>query len=388
MGGAQKHVLDLATRLPKDKYDVEVITGRAGQLTEALQKHGISSFGSLEIDRDVKIGSDIKALWKIVSLLRHKRPDVLHLHSSKVGALGAIAGRIAGIKKIIFTSHGWAFNEDRSFISRVFISLVYWVTMICSHETIVVSEFAKKQVEKWPFIKDTLTVVRNGISKESDYSKENARLELVRIKPEIKKTLDGVSEKNIYWIGSLAELHHIKGYPYAINAVANTIRALEVKGENKKVIYTICGDGEERQRIEKMISDMGLSDRVFLMGQIPGASQYIKAFDLFLMTSKSEGLPYAILEAGLAGTTILATSVGGIPEIIDDMHSGILVRPESQQELDHAMLYAIEHQKECKNYGLKLKDRIQNQFSIEKMLADIETVYNRKIEKKNTIKSE
>lgn len=381
-GGAQRYVYDVATNLPKDQFRVKVTAGGEGILTEKLGAAGINAFGSLELGRDVNLKEDIRSFFKLVSLLRKDKPDVLHLNSSKIGGLGALAGRLARVPRVIFTVHGWAFNEKRPFYQKLFIKLLYWVTIKLCHETMVVSEAAKKQIKRWPLIQDKLTVVYNGVDKSAGFSRSNARLELSRMNPALKKALEGVSESNLVWIGTVAELHPIKGYVYALDAIERTVRALETTHSSKKVIYTIIGDGELRAAIEARIKELKLENNVILMGRVDKASEYMKAFDVFLLASLSEGLGYVLIEAGMASAPVIATSVGGIPEIIDDMQTGILVQPKNARELSHAISYMIEHPEERRRYGASLRDKVLKNFTLELMILGVQDVYLRKEEVK------
>lgn len=369
-GGAQRYVYDLATNLPKDQFEVEVMAGGNGVLIDKLVELGISANGQLPIGRDVNIWGDIKAFFKLVSILRIKKPDILHINSSKIGGLGALAGRLVGIKKIIFTAHGWAFNDDRTFISKYIIKTLHWITIILSHQTIAVSEALKIQMENWPFINEKITVTHNCIKTEAVFSKVNARFELAKINPAFDKFVKSNNSKDIIFIGSVGELHNVKGYEYSINGINNL-----VKNTNKKIVYFIIGDGEQRTHIENQIKSLGLENSVFLLGRVPDASLYMKAFDIFLMPSISEGLPYVLLEAGLAQLPIIATAVGGIPEIVDDMESGILIQAKKEKEVQHAIEYYLNHKKTMKEFGTAIQSKISKNFSIEKMIEETIKTY-------------
>lgn len=376
-GGAQRYVYDVATRLPKDLFRVRVMTGSEGPLTEKLTAAGINAFGTLELGRDVKFREDVGAFFKLVSILRKDRPDILHVNSSKIGGLGALAGRIARVKKIVFTVHGWAFNERRSIPEKLVIIFLYWTTIMLSHETMVVSHAAMRQIKYWPWVKHKLTVVHNGVGKAAGFARSNARLELVRMCPAIKTAIEGVSESNLVWIGTVAELHPIKGHIYALEAVSRVVRSLEANNSNKKILYTLIGDGEIRLEIEQKIAELKLEKNVILVGRVDKASEYMKAFDIFLLSSLSEGLPYVMIEAGIAGVPVIASSVGGLPEIIDDMESGILVQPKSARELSHAIAYAIEHPEERKQFGAKLRETVAKKFTLDYMIESVQEVYLR-----------
>ncbi len=381
MGGAQRYVYDLATNLPKDIYNVEVMAGGNGPLIEKLKLAGIEVNGDLPIERDINIFDDIKAFFKLISILRKKRPDVLHVNSSKIGGLGALVGRLTKVPKIIFTAHGWAFNEDRSFISKIFIKLSYWFIITLSHVTIAVSEATKYQMRNWPTIFEKITVIHNGIKKEPGFSKVNARYELSQLNKQFSQIIKDTPAKNLTIIGSVGELHPIKGYEYALRGIHNLINNKQNRNPNRKIVYTIFGDGESRESLEKTIKDLGIESSVILFGHVNNAYQYLKAFDIFLMPSISEGLPYVVLEAGLASLPIVSTIVGGIPEIIDDMKSGILIQSRKIKEIHHAIEFLLTHKKVQKEYGLALHEKVLKEFLINKMVEETAKIYSIEIPK-------
>lgn len=374
-GGAQRYVYDVATNLPKEAFEVEVMAGRDGILIEKLQEAGIKANGSLAIGRDVNIFEDIKAFFSLWSLLWEKKPDVLHINSSKIGFLGALAGRLAGTKHIVFTAHGWAFNEDRNLFSKVLIKTLHWITIVLSHTTISVSEALRNQMENWPFIIKKIIVIHNGTKNIPIFSKINARNELSKICPSFETITKNLG-KDLVLIGSVGELHPIKGYEYALRGLRGLLESLKSSHPNKKILYIIISDGEHKEQIENDIKNLELSNSVLLLGKVPLAFQYMRAFDLFLMPSISEGLPYVLLEAGLASLPVIATAVGGIPEIIDDMQSGILIQPKKPKEIQHALEFFITHRKTQKEYGAALQKKILNEFSLERMIAETLEAYS------------
>ncbi len=301
------------------------------------------------------------------------------MNSSKIGGIGAFIGRLTGVKNIVFTAHGWAFNENRSFISKLIIKLFHWLTMVLSHKTIAVSETLKNQVENWPFILNKIHVVHNGIENQALFSKVNARYELGKINTVFDKIIKANSPKNMVIVGSVGELHHIKGYEYAIKGIYNIILELKKTDTNKNIIYAIFGEGETRVALEKMISEFKLENNVLLFGNIQNAFQYMRAFDIYLMPSLSEGLPYAILEAGIAQLPVIASAVGGIPEVIEDMKSGVLIQSKKSDEIQNALEFYIHHKKVQNDYAKSLNTRVLNDYSISKMIKGTIEVYNKQI---------
>ncbi len=162
-GGASRYVFDLATHLPKDQYEALVICGGQGLLSEKLKKETIKTYSIHEMTRNMNILKDVHTFFKIWNILDRERPDVLHLNSPKAAGLSAVAGRLLRIKKIIFTVHGFTFNEDRPFVQKTLIKFFSWITILLSHKTILLSTIEYNQVKKWPLIQKKLFIIPLGL---------------------------------------------------------------------------------------------------------------------------------------------------------------------------------------------------------------------------------
>jgi glycosyltransferase involved in cell wall biosynthesis len=357
-GGAQRYVFDLATAM-REKFLVKVILGGDGPLAEKLKDNGIEVMTIAELGRDVNFIKDLKVGWKIWRTLLKIKPSIVHLNSSKIGGVGSLAARLAFVPKIIFTAHGWAWNEDRSSLQKSLIVCIAWLIMFLSHKTIAVSEAIKKQVIYFPFIKNKIVVVPLGIAPVDYFNKEEAQ----------QKLLGSILDKSICVIGSIGELHPIKGHGYAIGAVSGLI------SKGKKIKYIICGEGAYRPVLEKKIADLNMKEKIILAGNITEAARYLKAFDIFLFPSLSEALGYAALEAGLAGLPVIASAVGGVSEIIDDMISGILIQPEKPEEIVAAVELLLDKPELQAKYGSALHEKVLKDFSMEKMIEETEKLY-------------
>ena len=119
-GGAQRYVFDLATSLPADSYEVCVACGGDGEMRKKLLANGVRVVTIESLERNISLKKELLAFREISKIVREEMPDILHVNSSKAGIVGTLIGRIKRVPKVIFTSHGWAFNEDRGFISRFF----------------------------------------------------------------------------------------------------------------------------------------------------------------------------------------------------------------------------------------------------------------------------
>ncbi|MCH8889192.1 glycosyltransferase [Patescibacteria group bacterium] len=365
-GGAQKYVYDLATNIPSIHYDVAVICGGEGVLVDKLKKENIRVISTNSLKRDVGFFQEFEATRELFDIFKKERPDIVHLNSSKAGGLGALAARITKVKKIIFTAHGWAFNEDRNVVWKTVVYIVSIATSLLSHIVITISHRERVQTIMFPFVSEKkVSMIHIATRSPSFKEKALARAYII----EKSKTKP---KKDALWFGSIGELHKNKGYIHALRA------CVILKNVGVNFFYTIIGEGEEHARLLEFIHKNDLKDRILLAGNIPtqheGAT-LLRAFDIFLLPSLKEGLPYVLLEAGCAGLPVIASSVGGVGEIISDQKSGILIKPKDSKALVVAIRLLVSDDSLRAKFGTKLKEKIVTEFSFEHMLEKTVEVY-------------
>ena len=367
-GGAQRQVFDLATGLSKEKFEVAVALGGKGLLKEKLDAAGIRTISVETLGRDVKIFSDLISFFKIFQIIKKEKPDIVHTHSPKAGGLSLFAVFVLNLflklkatgsykLKAIYTSHGWTFRENRGGLWQILVRLASWLIVALSDKTIVVSEDDKRETSDFLGVKEKIVCIQNGIGTINFLEKVAARKKIL---PRQEKLTD------TFWFGAIAELHKNKGLNFAIEAM----------DKNLPAILVIIGEGEERKNLEKLIMERGLSEKVFLAGQVDNAATFLKAFDVFLLPSLKEGMPYSVLEAGVAGRPMIASAVGGLPEIISDMESGILVQTGRPAEIKKAMEFLLNNPERRAVFGAALQNAVISKFGLSKMLGKVENLYN------------
>ena len=360
-GGAQKYVFDLASEMAeRNDYDVIVAYGEPfGELSDKLKTSEIRTIEIKGLSRDINLFGEFKVIKSVWKILKNEKPDVIHLNSPKIGGLGSLLGRLAGIEKILYTAHGWTFNEDRPLWQRFLIQYFSWLTILFSHKTIVIAKQEYDQVIGWPFISDKkLKLIYNGIKPIYFLNRDQAQ-----------EFFGGKILNDDLVVGTIAELHKNKGLKYAIDAFEDVVE----KKDNLKFI--IIGEGEERQDLEEEILEEGLSKKVSLVGKIEDAGQYLKAFDIFILPSIKEGFPFVLLEAGLAKLPVIASDVGGIPELISDGENGILVEAKEDDDIEDALKVLISDVGLREKYGEALYGKVKGEFSFEKMINKTEKLY-------------
>jgi glycosyltransferase involved in cell wall biosynthesis len=357
-GGAQRYVYDLATRLPREQFEVAVASGpdtggNVSRLSYALNEKQIPTIEVPSLARDVRFLDDCRAFFALAGLMRTEQPAIVHLNSSKAGGLGALAARIVGIRRIVFTIHGLPAREERSLIQTGLILAATWITGLLAHRVITVSSHDFKRVRTLPFMHRKTMCIFNGIETRPVLSVREARAAL--------RTIDA-SIPDGFLIGSIGELHHNKGYELALDALV-TIDAHLV----------IIGDGEERNALQIRAQQRGVAQRVHFVGFVPDAWKYIRAFDTFLLTSRKEGLPYVLLEAGAGHVPIIATDIAGVRDIVLPDFTGILVRRDTSEivrAVDRIRNHTLAH-----SLTEAMATRVRTLFSLSVMMEKTVATY-------------
>lgn len=357
-GGAQRYVFDLAANLRKQDYEVVVASGDGEALHEKLLAAGIKSVRLQKLKESRRAFlqlRDFGAFSELLHLFFREEPDIVHLSSSRAALLGACAARLAGVRTIIFTAHGWPFKEPRMFLVRALVWLASYLTTLCAHRTIVLSEGDLLLGKKMPFIRSRCTLIYNGIDTRRSLWRDEARTAL-------RLPMDA------FIVGTIAALNRNKGVPYLIEALA-------LLPEHVKLC--LIGDGEDRKKLEALAHFCGVAGRVYWRGAVEDAARYVSAFDIFTLPSLKEGLPYSILEAGMEATPVVGTDIPGIRDIINTPEVGILVPPRDPRALGGALYGLIEDPHKRKNIGLALQHRVEQAFSLPRMLTQTLSVYER-----------
>jgi glycosyltransferase involved in cell wall biosynthesis len=351
-GGAQKYVYDIATSLNKDHgFEVTVLAGGNGEMVRRLKEKKVRVIEIPDLVRDVSITKDLKSLFWLFSTIRKEHPDVLHLNSSKAGSMGSFIGRLLGIKKIIFTSHGWAFNEERPSYQKYIIRMASMLIVLLSDKTICVSEKTKESLRAPLWLLRSCVVIHNGIP-PIDFKESGAFF----------KDHNIVKKEKIA-ILSIGELHKSKGFDLALNYLAY-LKHLSWE-------WHIVGEGEEREALTRKIALLELGERVFLHGHVVDASRYITSFDLFLLPSRTEALAYVAIEAIQTKLPIFASNAGGLPEVLGNDPGSMLINIRSNDTV-HALQTLLLHLPVIQDAE---RAEIRNHFSLETMMEHLKKLY-------------
>jgi glycosyltransferase involved in cell wall biosynthesis len=346
-GGAETMLIHLAEELRLRGHEVCPIGPENGEgwLGEQFRAHGFRP----EVFR-LRHPVDVRCIADLRTIFRKRNIDVVHSHEFTMAVLGAAAAKKSGLPHFI-TLHGGTYWGKR-WRRR---AAVRWAFRN-SRGVVAVSEPYRQTIATLLGISESrIIVVPNGIPLKSGDG------ELVRTELQ-------VTEGEVLMV-AVGNLYPVKGHRFLIEAAAKLPRELAWK-------LAIAGRGEEEDRLRTLIADNDIGDRVYLLGLRSDISNLLAAADVFVMPSLSEGLPLALLEAMAAGTPIVASAVGGIPEVTGKGRGGITVPAGQAEPLSVALEHLLKNPTERARVSTEARRTFENsQFRADKMANAYECLF-------------
>ena len=273
--------------------------------------------------------------------------------------MGAIAGRCAGIKNIIFTAHGWVFNEPRSSAQKYLFILISKCAALFQRTIICVSDYDRQRAIHYRVAKpEKLITIHNGIDADAIP---------FLVKKEAREKLN--IPEDAFVVGTIANF-------YATKSLDTLIFAAISSANLENIRFVIIGDGPEKEKMERLIEKYQLTKNFILPGVIKDANIYLKAFDIFALPSKKEGLPYALLEAMAAHLPCITSDVGGIPEIIENDQNGIVIKDITPGKIWNAIAGLKKDKKKARALGAQAHTTVEKQFSLDAMRKKTLALYH------------
>ena len=362
LGGAQKVTLMTLERLPRDRYELGLITGPEGILVGwANQIPDLTRFWIPNFVREVRPIQDSITLLKLWRLFRRERPDIVHTHSSKAGILGRLAARLAGVPVIFHTYHGFGFND---FQPRLIKTLYIWLERITgrvTNQTVIVSYANAKRAEDSGIVRNNDWILcRDAISLE----------QFMQPGPRRTKLREWNVPENRVVAGMVACFKRQKSPLDFVEVAARVLK------ETDRVHFIMAGDGELRPAIEARIRDLGISSHITLLGWQKDMPEVYRNLDVVVLTSLWEGLPCVFSEAMAAGLPIVATQVDGAREAIIDGDNGFLHGPHDVEGMAKSVLKLVENPALREAMGSRGKSRV-SEFDIDTSVRALESAYQK-----------
>jgi glycosyltransferase involved in cell wall biosynthesis len=323
-GGSAENTLLTVRGLDREIYDVILVrglsvesnmtkdeTGAVEKSVREAEREGVRVVTVPSIVRRVSLFCDLKAFFALIKILRHERPDILHTHTSKVGILGRWAAFFARVPIIIHTPHGhvfWGYFNKRE---RSFYIILEKLTACITDKIIALTDQEKKDYLHFHIAsEDKFSVVHSGINLGKFF---NTSVDSAGMKREL-----GIPEDNLV-VGTAGRLTPIKGQKYLIEV------ARKIVDIRPDTTFVFLGDGELLNELKNIASRLGIEENVKFLGWRPDVAEVMSVFDVFVLPSLNEGMGRVLVEAMALGKPIVASDVGGIPDLVIHGKNGYLV---------------------------------------------------------------
>jgi len=385
MGGSAQNTLLTALHHDFQHYNVWLIKGSTLESAmtktetklvedqlETAKKQGIEIIDVPSLVRRISPINDLRALVALFRLMRKIEPHIVHTHTSKAGILGRLTAWLARVPTIIHTPHGHVFygHFGRS-LSRIFLQVEKLLGIITHHQIALTPEEGKDYLNLGVAKSKNISVIHSGVDlncfKRSTTKSNPKRNEL------------GIPPDSLV-VGYVGWLIPIKGVTYLVDAMAEVLQ----RHPNSLLVLVGKGDekGEEEVKLSKQVENLGIVDNVRFLGWRPDVNEIMGCFDIFVLPSLNEGMGRVLVEAMANGLPIVASSVGGIPDLVKHGENGLLVPPADEGSLERAISALLSDEARRKHMGETGK-RICSPYSIEAMVEKIDDLYSRLLEERS-----
>jgi glycosyltransferase involved in cell wall biosynthesis len=358
-GGAAQCVVDLAAGLAGVGMAPTVVClERGGYLADELTNRGVTVIGPIK-----KTGNDPTAPFRLAAILREHRVDVAHCHNWGGLVDTVLAAKLARMIPVLHTQHGldYGFSDAPDHLrSRLRTVMKVLACQGVTRIATVSQEVAQMVTREWRVSPSRVSVVHNGVRVPAPGEGNDIR---ARWRREL-----GIGESDVL-IGTVAVFRPVKDLHTMLEAMAFIAR------ESPRAKLVLMGAGPQKEELEAAVARLGLTSAVHFPGFRRDASQLLPALDVFVLSSLSEGISLALLEAMAAGVPVVATSVGGNVEILQNPASGLLVPPRSPRELADTILSLMNDASRRGELSAGGRRRVEEAFSLHRMIRAYEALY-------------
>ncbi len=291
---------------------------------------------------------------RLARYLRGRGVGLVHCHNFGAFVYGALAGRLASCRGILYTAHGPDFPCEKR--RRLFQRLP-----LADHIIAVSEKVRRSAVERVGIPPERVTTIVNGIDVRGFSASAQG--------PKVRSELGAKADTPL--VGSVARLSWEKDHETLFRAFSRLLP------EHPDVRLLVVGDGPLRRSLEERVRDLALGDAVQFLGTRRDVPDVLAALNVFVLASREEGLPVALLEAMAAGLPVVATSVGGIPDVVVDGETGLLVPPGDPARLSEAIFRLMNNGEEARAMGREASKRVAERFDVSRMVRAYEDVYLR-----------
>jgi glycosyltransferase involved in cell wall biosynthesis len=373
IGGVAHHVANLMLGLDRTKYEQQLVCGFEGpgerSMREHIQARGVSPILIPQLVGNPRLNiSDALAFAHILRLLRQQRPMILHTHTSKAGLLGRVAGRLTGVPIIVHTFHGLVLKGHYGPLKTNLVRAVErWLARL-SDSLIAVNDEDKKGLLAYRIAPThKIEVIPLGLELEHFIDSRKRRGVLQR-----ELGLDSACRL----IGIVGRIAPIKNHRLFFDAMSRVLAACA------STHVVVAGDGDLRPAMERYVREIGIANRVSFLGWRHDLPQVYTDLDVVVISSSNEGTPVTAIEAMAAARPLVATRVGGLPDVISDGETGYLVAPGNVEQLASAVERVLGDVETTDRLRRNARESVKNKFVVERLATDMDLLYLRLLAEK------
>ncbi len=372
-GGSAHNTFLTALGHDRKRFRVGLVCGRSVPLTaeeaarmkvdlKLLSQAGVRVFEVPTLVREVRPILDAWAMLALWRLLRRERPGLVHTHTSKAGVVGRFAAWLARVPVVIHTPHGHIFYGYYGTVTSAIIRLLERLLAKITDRIVTLTDRGAQEHVQYKIAgAEKFATIHSGI--------DLIHFRSVQVNPAVKRKELGLPPEGPI-IGTLGRLVPIKGQEWLLKA------APRVLAEFPQACFVIIGDGPMLGELRQLTSQLGIGLRVVFLGAREDVPECLAALDLFVLPSLNEGMGRALLEAMAVGCPVVATCVGGIPDIVADGATGLLVPPRDDRALAEAILTLLRDRSRRAAYGEAARRHVDGRFDVKTMVRSIEWLYD------------
>jgi len=367
IGGASLHAVFLTAGLDSSIFQSKLVVGKTdeceGDMSYLAENHGLRLVRIGSLSNGSGPLSDLTSFWHLFKRIRKERPDLIHLHLLKARFLGGIAAKLTRVPVIVETFHGNLFTGYYGRLKTVAIMAAErFLGWLIVDRVIVISESQKEELIKYRICPARkIEVIPLGL--------ELGRfIKCEQLRGKLRKEL-GLSENTIL-IGSVGRLVPIKGVKYLLDSFSKVSQSKETD-----FCLIIVGDGVLRGDLEILATNLGVDNKVRFLGWRFDLEKIYADLDIVVLSSLNEGTPVSLIEAMTAGKVVLATKVGGVPDLVEDGKTGVLVPTKNPEALTEAILRLLKNDALRRRLGEQAKASVYPKYDISRLVEDMKNFY-------------
>jgi glycosyltransferase involved in cell wall biosynthesis len=368
VGGPAQHVVFLTEGLNENGFRSGLVSGVVdqdeGDMSYLARERGINYRLVNALRNEVGLLGSLKALWELYRLVRREKPDIVHLHLLKARFLGGLAARAAGVPCVIETLHGDLFTDYYgTFKTQAILLAERILGYMVMDKVLAVSECVKENLLRFhvaPARKVEVIPLGLELSKFMEKNRERGRL----------RNELGIGEDTAL-VGIVGRMVPIKGHRYFLQAARQVLQAYP------KAVFLLVGDGVLRNRLESECRLLGIEKSVLFLGWRNDVDKIYADLDVVAMSSLNEGTPVSLIEAMAAGRATVATKVGGVPDVIEDGITGILVPPKEPTAMAAAILRLLKDNILRRSMGERARLAVYPKYDVSRLIGDMENLYSK-----------